>query len=433
MQTSPPPTRVAHRIIAASMLTAFIMYLDRICMGEIVKSLSFKSDLNLSKEEIGWVLGGFFFTYALFQVPAGWASDRFGARPMLTLYILLWSLCTGLTGLATGFYSLLTFRLLCGVAESGAYPTMMVLVRKWFPAEKRARAAGLVALGGRVGGTLAPFLTIWMILTLQSWRASLWVDCLLGFIIAWVFWTVVRSNPNEHPAVNAAELAVIGSPKAAPSLSASELFTAIRNCTRSLSVWSCSLAQLLQNFGWGFLITWLPTYLVEEMGVAQLEGGRMVTCILAVGMFGQIAGGLLSDFASRRFGLRWGRVLPLCASMLTCEGAYALCPFVQNKWILITLFAVVSFCTDLCTPSVWAFTGDVGGRATGAVGGWGNMWGNFGGCAVALLVPWIKKIGGTDGKFPVFFTLSGAFLLAAFIVLPMNATRKILPEEPSTP
>ena len=44
---------------------AFILYLDQICLGEIVKSTSFKGDVPLSKDPIGNILGAFFFTYAL--------------------------------------------------------------------------------------------------------------------------------------------------------------------------------------------------------------------------------------------------------------------------------------------------------------------------------------------------------------------------------
>ena len=80
---------VRYRIVAVSVLMAFSLYLDRVCLGEIVKSDSFNNDVPLSKEQIGSILGSFFFTYALFQVPAGWISDRFGARKMLTGYILM--------------------------------------------------------------------------------------------------------------------------------------------------------------------------------------------------------------------------------------------------------------------------------------------------------------------------------------------------------
>jgi MFS family permease len=431
MHSPPPPTGVRHRIIFVTMLMAFVLYLDRICMAEIVKSLTFLQDTSLDKQQIGRVLGAFFFSYALMQIPAGWASDRFGARPMLTLYIALWSVFTGLTGLVSSFGGLLAARLLCGVAEAGAYPTSMALVRKWIPLTARARASGMVALGGRIGGTLAPFLTIWMVLTLGSWRFSLWVNAVLGLVVALVFWRVTRSEPGEHPGVNAAERALIGAESHRRPLLASELWQALGACTRNAGLWCNSLCQVLINIGWGFLVTWLPTYLVEAHGVAQLEGGRMLTCVLAFGMLGQVAGGYFCDWSTRRFGLRWGRVVPISTSMVLCAVAYLICPFVHSTWVLIGCCAMVSFFTDLANPASWAFMGDIGGRATAVAGGWGNMWGNIGASAGALLIPVLLKMGGGDGKVFVFFTLAGVFLLAALVVLPMDATKKLVPVEPS--
>lgn len=425
------PTNIRLRIVGVTMMMAFILYLDRICMGEIVKSASFNQELGLSKEQIGKILGAFFFAYACFQVPAGWASDRFGARPMLTLYIVLWSLFTMMTGFMNGFAGLLAARLLCGVAEAGAYPTSMALVRKWIPLEGRARASGMIAFGGRIGGTLAPFLTIWMILHMQSWRASLWIDGIAGLLIAVLFWRVVRSNPQEHPQLNAAELALIGRPQGERPLSGRELVSALGSFAKSISLWCNSINQMLVNIGWGFLVTWLPTYLVEERHVGELEGGRMVTYVLAFGMAGQIAGGYYCDWATRRFGLRWGRLLPMCSSNFICAAAYLCCPFVESTWLLIGCCAVVSFCTDLANPALWAFMGDVGGRATAAAGGWGNMWGNFGASAGALLVPALLKMGGGDGKLLVFATLAGAFVLAGLVILPMDARKKLIPDQPA--
>ena len=423
------PTNIRHRIIGVTMVVAFILYLDRICMGEIVKSLSFKNDLGLPKEQIGQILGSFFFAYALFQIPAGWASDRFGARPMLTIYIVLWSLFTAMTGFATGFAGLLAARLLCGMAEAGAYPTAMALIRKWIPFAGRARASSMVTLGGRLGGTLAPFLTIWMIVKMGGWRFSLWVDGAAGLLIAFLFWKMVRSNPRAHPNVNAAELALIGAPRIDPPLSGREFRHALLCFCKSRSLWCNSAYQFLVNFGWAFLVTWLPTYLVEERHVGQIEGGRMVTCVLAFGMLGQLAGGFFCDRATRRFGLRRGRVLPVVSAMLVSAAAYVFCAFTPNTWLFIACCAAVSFCVDLATPALWAFMGDVGGRATAAAGGWGNMWGNFGAGTGALLVPWLLKVGGGDGKLFVFFTLAGAFVLAGLVVLGMDATKKLIPDE----
>jgi len=433
MTDSPRPTNIRHRIIGVTMLVAFILYLDRNCLGEIVKTVSFNSDLRLSEPEIGRILSAFYFSYAIFQVPAGWASDRFGARPMLTIYIVLWSLFTLTTGLAAGFAGMLAARLLCGMAEAGAYPTAMAMIRKWIPLTGRARASGMVALGGRIGGTLAPFLTIWMIVKMGGWRTSLWIDGAVGLVIAFLFWKIARSNPQKHPQVNAAELALIGRPRIEQPLAGRELKDALWSFTRSRSLWCNSAGQALVNIGWGFLVTWLPTYLVKVRHVGEIEGGRMVTCVLSLGMFGQIAGGWYCDWATRRLGLRWGRVLPVTSSMFACAVAYACCPFIESTWLLIACFAAVSFCTDLANPATWAFMGDVGGRATAAAGGWGNMWGNLGASAGALLYPWLRNVGGSNGTNVVFFTLAGAFVLAALVVLPMDATKKLIPDDSLSP
>ncbi len=429
MPDSPRPTNIRSRIIGVTMLVAFIMYLDRVCMAEIVKSASFAGDLALGEKETGRILSAFFFAYALLQVPAGWASDRFGARSTLTIYIVLWSLFTIATGLAVGFATLLAARLLCGMAEAGAYPTAMAMVRKWIPLAGRARASGMVALGGRIGGTLAPFLTIWMVVHMGGWRTSLWIDGTAGLLIAFLFWKIVRSDPQSHPGVNAAELALIGRPKIEPPLTGRELGHALKNFSKSASLWCNSAYQVFVNIGWSFLITWLPTYLKNEHHVGEIEGGRMVTCVLALGMAGQFAGGWYCDWATRRLGLRAGRVLPVASAMLVAAIAYACAPFTGSVWLFIACCAAVSFCTDLANPAMWAFMGDVGGRATAAAGGWGNMWGNLGASAGALLFPWLKAHGGGDGKYFVFFTLATAMLLAGLVVLPMNATKKLLPNE----
>ena len=146
-------------------------------------------------------------------------------------------------------------------------------------------------------------------------------------------------------------------------------------------------------------------------------------------MAGQLAGGWYCDWATRRLGLRWGRVLPMSSAMFVCAAAYFCCPFVESTWLLVACCAVVSFGTDLANPALWAFMADVGGRATAAAGGWGNMWGNFGASAGALLVPRLMKIGGGDGKLLVFSTLAGAFVLAGLVVLPMDATRKLVGDD----
>lgn len=428
MTTSAAPTSIRHRIIMVSMLMAFILYLDRICLAEIVKSASFKTDVALSKEEIGRILGAFFFSYAIFQVPAGWASDRFGARKMLTAYIVLWSLFTGLTGFMSTFAGLLVMRLLCGAAEAGAYPTSGAVIRRWMPLVARARSSALVTFGGRLGGTLAPFLTAWMVVELGHWRRPLWIDCVVGLVIAAIYWHFVRNSPEEHPGCNEAERAIIGQPPVEKPVSTKEFVGLVWALCCSRNLWLNAVGQLCTNIGWGFLITWLPTYLKEQQHVEDVAGGRMVTVVLAFGMVGQLVGGWLADLSVRRFGLRRGRVLPLFASGFLGGCAYLVCLNMDSAWGVIACCCLVSFAVDMGNPATWAFMQDVGGRATAAAFGWGNMWGNFGASAISMLVPWLLELGkaGATGQRNVFILCASALFVYAFISLALDATKPVL-------
>ena len=157
----PRPTAVRHVVVAVTTLAAVLLYLDRFCISFAEGYI--KEDLLLSDRQMAWVLSAFFWTYALGQVPSGWLSDRFGARLMLTSYVLLWSLFTGLTGAALGFAVLLAVRFGFGLAQAGAYPTSAGLLSKWVPFSNRGTASSMVAFGGRVGGAVAPILTALLI------------------------------------------------------------------------------------------------------------------------------------------------------------------------------------------------------------------------------------------------------------------------------
>src|SRR5688500_16052120 len=108
---------------------AFITYFDRVCIARARPEI--QQDLGLSDQQMGWVLSIFFLAYALFEIPGGWFSDRFGPRRGLTRIVLAWSLFTALSGSAVGFFSLLTFRFLFGVGEAGAFPSMARVQSAW--------------------------------------------------------------------------------------------------------------------------------------------------------------------------------------------------------------------------------------------------------------------------------------------------------------
>jgi nitrate/nitrite transporter NarK len=70
---------------------------------------------------------------------------------------------------------------------------------------------------------------------------------------------------------------------------------------------------------------------------------------------------------------------------------------------------------------------DVGGRNTGAIFGWANMWGNFGASVSAIMVPILMNYGAADGSGQtlVFVVCASAFFVAAIAALGMDATKPL--------
>lgn len=432
--TDRSPSSVRYAVIAVSVLMAAVMYLDRICLGVIIKSDSFGMDPSffgksaLTDEQKGQILGAFFFTYALFQIPAGWASDRWGARQMLTGYILLWSLFTGLTGMMTSVTGLLVMRLMCGVAQAGAYPTSGGAIRRWFSLEQRGRASAVVSLGGRLGATFTPVITVFSILMFGGWRGALWAYCVLGCVVAALYWYVLRDRPDAHPWANDAERQLIGRPVDDARPTFDEVLPVLAEFSLSRSLWMNSIGQFCVNVGWAFLINWLPTYL-KNKSVDETTGSTMVTLVLAAGILGQMVGGFSTDFAIKRFGLRWGRTLPIACSAFIAGLAYVSCPFLDSvsPWAIVGCCMVVSLMTDIGNPATWGFMQDIGGKNTATAYGWGNMWGNFGASFSAVMVPAIQKLFNDpgDGQRMVFIVCGSAFFVTCAASFGMDATRRI--------
>jgi ACS family glucarate transporter-like MFS transporter len=132
-QLDPPPTRVRHGVMGFLCTLAFILYIDRICIGQAGTEM--KRELGISNTEWGLVGVAFQIAYAVFEPTTGHWGDRYGSRRVLIRIVLWWSAFTALTGCVLGFsfdsfgyvingglLMLLAIRFLFGAGEAGALP-----------------------------------------------------------------------------------------------------------------------------------------------------------------------------------------------------------------------------------------------------------------------------------------------------------------------
>jgi MFS transporter, ACS family, glucarate transporter len=551
---APPPTRVRHEVVGVATLMAVLLYLDRNCLP--LAATYVQQDLGLTDVQFGWAISAFYLSYALGQVPSGWLTDRFGARVMLTLYILLWSLFTGLTGAAIGFASILLFRLAMGLGQAGAYPTGANLISKWVPFSNRGFASAVVSFGGRIGGSLAPLLTGYLIvaftplsqtsllapgdlldagrlseqllvaspaaasdvepasrvslrlaalipaaaeapleenrlreslnavirrrdafqpadmlglslekegtrllkrelaelsqseverlnrLVLEAafphsirkvygagWRWVMFAYGFTGVAIAAACWSITRNRPGEHPRVNEVELDLIrhGRPKEATSSEGLARGLPLKQIVTSRSLWLSCLSQWMTNFGWMFLVAWLPTYLERVHRTPVETRAWLVLVPFTVGWAGMLLGGRITDRLVSTIGLRWGRALPMSLTRFVAMAAYLVCLFDVPTWAVVACFSVVAFATDLGTSATWAFCQDVGGSHVGSILGWGNMWGNFGAFATPPVLIWL--VGDSYSWDRAFLACAAAFFVSGIAALGINAAIPIAAAE----
>ncbi|MFO1484221.1 MAG: MFS transporter [Verrucomicrobiaceae bacterium] len=455
MSSSARPTAVRHQILATATVVAFLMYLDRICLGEIVSSSSFKESVHLSQDEVrAWVKalffwlpqswqdglgeskpvdlvkGAFFWAYALAQVPAGWMSDRFGARVLICLYIAAWSAFTAATSFAWSFTTLMLARLGCGLAEAGYYPASSSLMTRWAHVAKRGFASSLVSWGGRVGGVAAPMLTAYVIASSGDWRWAGWAYGAGGMAIAVIFWVVFREHPRVHPRCNEAEIALLAEGRGdfAPRREPPRRFPLLAAC-RSGNLWLANAVQFFTNIGWAFLVLSLPDYLKNVLHLGDKDSGTITTIALALGVAALPLGGMVTDALSRRLGRRLGQMLPMALTKFIAAGFYLLAIQTQSLWLAVIAFGLVTFFVDFGLPAMWTTMQDISGRYQAQLFGWGNMWGNFGAALMPVMFTAVLKAYDTNHDYHEGVWLcAGALALAGLLALFVNAGKPVTQE-----
>ena len=404
------PTGIRWLVILLAFVGTTISYVDRACIGVAIPAI--QQDLKLDPRAVGAVLGAFFWTYALGQLPSGWIVDRISARLAYAGAMLGWSLFTAATSLASGFASLFGLRLLLGAGEAPAYPSNAKVVAEWFPRHERAFATSIFDNGARVGSALAlPIVSA--AIYCFGWRASFVVTGALGLVWA-IGWYAFYRKPMEHPWVNDAERNIIAqsSPGAAHRTDACLAATPIRwlDLFRYRTVWGMMFGFFCLSFVIYFFITWFPTYLVRARGFTLLKLGMYGTIPALFAIPCGYLGGYVSDSLLRRgLKLTWARKIPIVIGM-TVASSIALAVVVPSAAWALALLALCYGSLTFAAASIWSLPADVAPTPghVGSLGGIQNFASNLAGVGISNFVGvMLSKTGG----FVAALLVAGAFAL----------------------
>ncbi|AJO20088.1 putative galactarate transporter [Bacillus paralicheniformis] len=401
------------RWVVAFMMWAAIAinYIDRTVLSAAAPYIT--EEFNLTAGQMGIIMSGFFWSYALLQLPSGWAADKYGQKKTLGFAVVWWSVATALTGLATGFKSLLGLRVALGVGEAAAYPSNAGIAAKWFPKKERATVAGIFDSGSKFGGAVAMPLIAWMI-AVFDWKLTFLLIGLVGVVWGIVWMIFFKENPADHKRVNEAELAHIREGQAHMEETGGGQPLKWYQLFKYRNIWAMCIGFFMINYNSYFFITWLPTYLVKERGMDLIEMGIMASLPLLTAMVVEVGAGWMSDriYAKGKLSLTAVRKLFLIIglAMASCIGFAA---FADSAILAVILLCVAKSGTTVAASQVWALPGDVAPKnMTSMVAGIQNTVSNMGGVVGPIITGFIV---GATGSFVPALLFSAALIVIAIL------------------
>lgn len=326
-----------------------LSFTDRLIINLIVDPI--RSDLALSDLEISLLQGaGFAVIFALAGLPCGRLADLVNRRNLIAAGVSLWSAATIACGLAFDFSSFFVARVAVGLGEAALVPAASSLIIDLFSPRRRGIALGTFSLGATFGSGIALFVGG----VLLTWIHSGWLTSapLIGALEPWRLLMILVGAPGF---VLLPALLLLSEPVRLHTSGLLSLSAVVgRLIAQDAAVLRVCLVKGVIGAGDYALISWLPTLLQRTYGMTPLEAGGLVgLSITATGVTASLAGGALSDWFARRWGMRTRVVLLLGCYTLTITGA-------------ASIFFVDSAREAALAFGIWAL-GSIGGYVIGHV------------------------------------------------------------------
>jgi EmrB/QacA subfamily drug resistance transporter len=202
--------------LIAIILGTFMVILDNTVVNVALPTLGrvLNSDLSL----LQWVITGYMLAQAAVIPLSGWLSDRFGAKRIYLVSLVLFTAGSALCGLALNGEMLVATRVLQGVGGGMLMPIGMAVLYRLTPPDRRGAIFGLFGLPIMVAPAIGPLLSGYL-LQYADWRLIFLINLPVGVLALLIGLRVLPSIPAGRSAGALDSLGVILGPLAFASLS----------------------------------------------------------------------------------------------------------------------------------------------------------------------------------------------------------------------
>jgi len=387
-----------------------INYIDRtnlsVASGDVSKAL------HLQPATLGILFSSFLWIYLIVLIPAGVATDKWGARFTNAISIVVWSIASICTGLSSSLWALLLSRLGMGLGEAPTYPASARTVSEWAPASERGRGVAAYNAGSYFGPAIGALLVGWLI-TQFGWRESFYVTGGIGFVwlIAWLIW---YRKPEHAKWLKPQEKEKILAERSMPT-GEQRPQHGVLYLLKHKGMWGVMLTQSCAVYAQYLFLTWLPNYLETARGLTVLKSGMFsalpyfIAVVLGFGLT-MLSDRLLSTEARNTGGRRIGVVISMIISAVVL-----LTPFVHSITMIVILISIsLSFISTSITMNI-TLTNDL--LRVPSSSGQANSLLMIGGNIFGLLAPIVTGfVVQATGKFTGAFMIAGILLIAGAII-----------------
>jgi len=410
------------KIFVIAWITYALFYLARANLSIALPGIM--DEYGYTKTMLGSVGSALFATYAIGQFINGQLGDKFGARKLVTIGIIVSALANIAFGFTTTIFMMILLWAINGYFQATGWPLNVKTLANWFSINERGKIAGLYGSCYQVGNALSWLLAGYLAET-HGWRFVFWIPALIFGVSSILYYFGIRNSPESIglPSVEEhVKQSTLGRLKKKTTLGRSAKkpldeehlgfgFT-LRRTFANPRMWVIGIAfMFLDVVRYGFFV-WAPTFLFEVQG-AEISTAAYKTMVIPIaGSLGAISAGWATQkyFGSRR--------APIVAVMLACLGSLAwLYPKIPvDNWVLglVCLAAIGYFTYGPHVTMVAAIPMDFGTRkgassATGFIDGLGYV-----GAALAGVVSgWLIDNYSWDAAFN--FWIASAFIAAGLM------------------
>lgn len=271
---APRPSKligVRHLQVFLMFLCMAVAYALRVDLSVGIVAMMDRNSTGVDFPEYQWdatikgnLLASFFWGYVITQIPAGYLSQRFGPKILLTGSLFFCSLFTVLMPVAAevGDWGLLCgTRVIQGLAQGSVLPGLQNLLSNWTPTEERGRLATIVYAGAPLGTIVAMSVCGALASSSIGWPSIFYVFGALGFLWVVLWFFLGADRPDTHKFISKEEQAYIETSLGSKVSTDTKRQTPWVDIFTSLPMWAVIIAHCGQNWGFFTLLTEMPSYM----------------------------------------------------------------------------------------------------------------------------------------------------------------------------